>query len=148
VTQLPPQPRGFEFERFPKKFFDAGGLGARASFRLIGEQIDGSFELANQVYLLEAKWTGEPTGVGELRSFNGKVEEKAAWTRGLFVSNSGFSEDGLLAFGRGKRVVCMDGLDLYDILERRLPVDEALSRKIRRAAESGQPFVRTRDLFT
>jgi hypothetical protein len=41
----------------------------------------------------------------------------------------------------------MDGLDLYDILDRRLPLSEALARKTRRAAESGQPFVRVRELF-
>ena len=112
LSELAPQPRGYEFERFLKALFDANGLGARASFRLVGEQIDGSFELASETYLLEAKWTDAPAGAADLRAFNGKAEEKAAWTRGLFVSNSGFTEDGLVAFGRGKRVVCMDGLDL------------------------------------
>lgn len=147
LSTLEPQPRGYEFERFLKVLFYAAGLGARSSFRLVGEQIDGSFELKGETYLLEAKWTGAQTGANDLRAFNGKLEEKAAWTRGLFVSNSGFTEEGLLAFGRGKRLVCMDGLDLYEILERGLALDEALGRKIRRAAESGQPFVRIRDLF-
>ena len=36
---------------------DAYGLSARASFRLVGEQIDGSFVLGDDIYLLEAKWT-------------------------------------------------------------------------------------------
>jgi hypothetical protein len=147
LTRLAPQPRGYEFERFLKVLFDANGLGARASFRLIGEQIDGSFELVGETYLLEAKWTDSPVGAADLRAFNGKAEEKAAWTRGLFVSNSGFTEEGLTAFGRGKRVVCMDGLDLYEILDRSLSLSDALARKIRRAAESGQPFVRVRDLY-
>ena len=147
VTSLAPQPRGYAFEGFLKQLFDASGLGARASFRLVGEQIDGSFELAHETYLLEAKWTGERTGVADLRSFNAKVEEKAAWSRGLFLSNSGFSEDGLEAFGRGKRVICMDGLDLYDLLDRQISLGEALARKARRAAESGNPFARIRELF-
>ncbi|HEY9229902.1 MAG TPA: restriction endonuclease [Gemmatimonadaceae bacterium] len=147
LTEMAPQPRGFEFERFLKTLFDANGLGARASFRLTGEQIDGSFELAGETYLLEAKWTDAAVGAADLRAFNGKAEEKAAWTRGLFVSNSGFTEDGLIAFGRGKRVVCMDGLDLYEVLDRGLSLADALGRKIRRAAESGQPFVRIRDLY-
>ena len=30
----------------------------RGSFRLIGEQIDGSFHLEGETYLLEAKWQG------------------------------------------------------------------------------------------
>ena len=41
----------------------------------------------------------------------------------------------------------MDGLDLFDALNRGLPLDQVLTRKARRAAETGQPFERVRDLF-
>ena len=98
---MAPQPRGYEFERFLKALFDASGLGARASFRLIGEQIDGSFQLSGETHLLEAKWTDLRIGAADLRSFNAKLEDKAAWTRGLFVSNSGFTNDGLEALAVG-----------------------------------------------
>jgi hypothetical protein len=67
--------------------------------------------------------------------------------RGLIVSYSGFTEDGLHAFGRGKRVICMDGLDLYDALSRELPFDQVLEQKVRWAAERGSVFARVRDLF-
>lgn len=147
VSQLEPQPRGYAFERFLKEVFDASGLKALSSFRLVGEQIDGSFELSGEIYLLEAKWQGLPTGAADLRAFNGKVEDKAAWSRGLFVSNSGFSEVGLAAFGKGKRVVCMDGLDLHDLLDRGLSFSDVLAKKVRSAAETGSPFTRVRDLF-
>jgi len=148
VSRLEPQARGYAYEGFLKELFDANGLAARASFRLVGEQIDGSFQLAAETYLLEAKWTSPPVGAAELRSFNAKVEEKAAWSRGLFVSDSGFTPDGIAAFGRGKRVVCMDGLDLYEILDKNLLFADVMSKKVRRAAESGNPFVRVRDLYT
>ena len=147
VSQLEPQARGYAFEKFLKDLFDANGLAARASFRLVGEQIDGSFELFAETYLLEAKWTSPQTGATDLRSFNGKVEEKAAWSRGLFVSHSGFTPDGLAAFGRGKRVVCMDGFDLYEMLDKNLSFADVMAKKIRHAAESGNPFVRVRDLY-
>lgn len=147
VTQLAPQPRGYAFERFLKDLFDASGLKGRASFRLVGEQIDGSFELGGETYLLEAKWQDPPVGVADLRAFNGTVEEKAAWSRGLFVSVSGFTEEGLTAFGRGKRLVCMDGLDLHEVLDRSLSFAEVVAKKVRRAAETGVPFVRVRDLY-
>jgi restriction endonuclease Mrr len=97
--------------------------------------------------LLEAKWKGLPDGATDLHSFHGKLEEKADWTRGLFVSDSGFTEEGLAAFGRAKRLVCMDGLDLHDMLDKGLSFADVIRKKARRAAESGQPFVRVRDLF-
>ncbi len=146
-VQLTPQARGYAFESLLRDLFNVFGLEAREPFRLKGEQIDGSFLLQGETYLVEAKWQDAQTGVADLHTFHGKLEQKAAWTRGLFVSNSGFTEDGLIAFGRGKRVVCMDGLDLFETLSRELPLNHVLERKVRRAAETGLPFARVRDLF-
>jgi hypothetical protein len=147
VSSLAPQARGYAFEKFLKDLFDAHGLAAQEPFRLRGEQIDGSFQFGNETYLLEAKWYGQPIGVAELHTFHGKIEQKAAWTRGLFVSNSGFTDEGLHAFGRGKRVICMDGYDLYETLDREISLNQVLEHKVRRAAETGSPFIRVRDLF-
>jgi hypothetical protein len=147
LSQLQPQPRGYAFEAFLIKLFNKFGLEAREPFRTRGEQIDGSFVLANEIYLLEAKWQNVQCAIGDLHTFHGKVEQKAAWTRGLMISYSGFSEDGLDAFGRGKRVVCMEGLDIYEMLNRELPLPHVLERKIRRAAETGCAFIRLRELF-
>lgn len=147
VTSLNPQARGFAFEKFLKDLFDVNGLKGHAPFRLQGEQIDGSFQLGNETYLLEAKWQGKPTGVADLHVFHGKIEQKAAWARGLFVSTNGFTEDGLVAFGKGKRVICMDGLDLFEMLDHEITLSQVLERKVRRAAETGSPFIRVRDLF-
>ena len=147
LSALEPQARGYAFENFLKTLFDKFELQAQHPFQLRGEQIDGSFVLGNETYLLEAKWQNLPTGIGDLHTFHGKIEQKAAWTRGLFVSYSGFTEDGLHAFGRGKRVICMDGLDLSEALMRELPLANVLEQKIRHAAETGNAFVRVRDLF-
>jgi hypothetical protein len=130
-----------------KGLFELNGLDPRGSFRNRGEQIDGSFTLANSVYLLEAKWQAKQIGAADLHAFEGKLGEKAAWVRGLYVSYVGFSDDGLHAFGRGKRTLCMDGADLYEMLARELRFDQVLDAKARRAAESGQTFARVRDLF-
>ncbi|MFZ5495497.1 MAG: restriction endonuclease [Verrucomicrobiota bacterium] len=147
VSRAAPQQRGYDFERFLRELFDAYGLLARASFRLVGEQIDGSFVMHNETYLLEAKWQNEPTGAGDLHVFEGKLRQKADWSRGLFVSNSGFTTDGLEAFGRGKRVVCMDGFDLSEMFRLRRDFSDVMAAKVRRAAETGSPFVSVRDLF-
>jgi hypothetical protein len=147
VASLEAHARGYAFEKFLRDLFDAYGLTPQDPFRLRGEQIDGSFQFGNETYLVEAKWHGKAMGVAELHIFHGKIEQKAAWTRGLFVSNSGFTEDGLAAFGRGKRVICVDGYDLYEMLNREIALDEVLARKVRGAAETGAPFLRVRDLF-
>lgn len=147
MASLEAQARGYAFEKFLQSLFDAYGLAPREPFRLQGEQIDGSFQFGNETYLVEAKWHGDRIGVAELHTFHGKIEEKAAWARGLFVSNSGFTEDGLVAFGRGKRLICMDGYDLYETLDREIPLDRVLEQKVRRAAETGAPLVHVRDLF-
>lgn len=146
LTTLSPQQRGYAFERFLKDLFEANGLAPRAPFRLAGEQIDGSFDLQNETYLLEAKWQSFPVGVAELHTFEGKLCQKASWTRGLFVSESGFSRDGLAAFGRGKRLICMDGFDISEMLRRRLSIADVLREKVRRAAETGNPYIPVRDL--
>lgn len=146
VSTMDPQARGYAFEKFLKDVFDAYGMSPRASFRLTGEQIDGSFVLGEQIYLLEARWRNAQVDVGTLRAFNAKVEDKASWSRGLIISQSGFTADGLHAFGHGKSVVCMDGLDLHEILSWRLDLAEAIALKVRRAAETGVAFVPVRDL--
>lgn len=147
LVELEPHPRGYAFEQFLIELFRAYGLQPNSPFKLVGEQIDGSFKFDGEFYLLEAKWHGPRTPASDLRNFHGKVEEKAAWARGLFISNSGFTEEGLLAFGRAKSIICMDGLDLWTMLERRIPLTEVLDRKVRHAAERGAVFCAVADLF-
>lgn len=149
MHSLTPQMRGFAFERFLNDLFDVFGLAPRGSFRLVGEQIDGSFQLGHDVYLVEAKWENHKTGQSDLLSFSGKVEGKAQWSRGILISYAGFTEDGLEAFGRGKstRIICMDGLDLHSVLNQGLTLSEVVNRKMRREGETNQAFVSVRELF-
>ncbi len=147
LTAMPPQSRGYAFERFLVRLFELFGMKPRESFRNRGEQIDGSFILHGETYLFEAKWQNDKTGAKDLRDFEGKLNEKAAWARGLFISHSGFSESALEMFGRGKRTICMTGLDLYDMLEREISLNEVIDRKVRRAAEDGRPHTPVSHLF-
>jgi Restriction endonuclease len=124
LASYAPHPRGYAFEKFLKELFDAYGLEPKAPYRLNGEQIDGSFQLGNETYLLEAKWQNPRIGNAELGAFHSKLDQKAVWARGLFISNSGFTDEGLHAFGRGRRIVCMDGFDLHETLEPDLKVVE------------------------
>ena len=143
LDNLEPHNRGFEFEKFLKDLFECHQLAPRSSFRLTGEQIDGSFELNGDIYLLEAKWHAKQTAQVDLLAFREKVESKSAWSRGLFVSISGFTDDGLTAFSRGRatNIIGMTGQDLFFILSGDLSLIDALSQKARRAAETGEFYV-------
>jgi hypothetical protein len=66
ISKLTPQERGLRFEGFLNELFAAHELAPRNAFRLTGEQIDGSFRLDGQTYLVEAKWHGPQIGFADL----------------------------------------------------------------------------------
>lgn len=134
-----PQSRGFAFEKYLKKLFEDYNLEPRGSFKIVGEQIDGSFILHNEVYLLEAKWTNKKIEKADLVVFNEKVASKSGFTRGLFISFSGFSDEALTTFanGRSVRIVLMTVQELAIALSRKLDFTKVLSAKVRALAEEG-----------
>jgi len=134
-----PQSRGFAFEKYLKGFFELNGLQPRGSFKIEGEQIDGSFILHNEVYLLEAKWTSKPIDKGNLVIFNEKVSSKSGFTRGLFISYSGYSEEALNTFASGRtvNVVLMTVQELAIALSQKKDFKEFLWAKVRALAEEG-----------
>jgi hypothetical protein len=148
MIALDPQPRGYAFESFLTRLFGKFGLAPRGGFRTTGEQIDGSFVLAGQTYLVEAKWKNDKTPAADLLSFQGKVGNRLNGTRGLFISYSGFTDVGLFAFGRGGSVICMDGTDLSDSLRSGIPFDLVIEQKVRRASETGEVYSTVCDLFS
>jgi len=65
------------------------------------------------------------------------------------VSYSGFTEDGLAAFAQGDatRIICLDGLELWQIVTQKLDLAEVLTLKARRAAETGRAHFPVRELY-
>lgn len=149
MAPLPPQERGYKFEAFLNRLFESYGMAPKRPFRNRGEQIDGSFVHRHETFLLEAKWQAPEVAVRDLYTFASKVETKAAWARGLFISESGFTEDALFAFRQGKptSIICMNGYDLFLLLEHRLDLEEVLDRKKRHAVETGGAFVQITGLY-
>lgn len=141
-----PQARGYHFERFLTALFNAWHMDAKGGFRLTGEQIDGSFQHSGTTYLLEAKWHRTKTDAEKLHAFQGKLSERLEGTRGLFVSFEGFTDGALEAF-TARRIILADGMDIFDALQRRLPVPDIIAAKARYASEYRNPFARVRTLF-
>lgn len=140
------QSRGFAFEKYLKNIFELNGLEPRGSFKIVGEQIDGSFILHNEIYLLEAKWTNKPIDKGNLVIFNEKVSSKSGFTRGLYISFSGYSNEALATFANGRTVniVLMSVQELAISLTRKIDLKDIIWRKVRTLAEEGnfnKPFL-------
>lgn len=137
------QEAGRDLEDVLNRLFLLAGLDPREPFRVVGEQIDGSFDLDRDIYLMEAKWHKEPIGLGDLAALRVKVEGKSAWTRGLFISVNGYSEVGVAALVTGKQQTCvlMDGADLFRVFNGDIDLADLLHRKVRWLAERGQPYV-------
>lgn len=134
-----PQLRGFAFEKYLKRLFEIYNLQPRSSFKITGEQIDGSFVLHDEIYLLEAKWTNKKIGKGDLVIFSDKVSSKSGFTRGLFISFSGFSDEALATFANGRTVniVLMTVQELAVTLSNKYNFAKILFAKVRALAEEG-----------
>jgi hypothetical protein len=134
-----PQARGHAFEKYLYALFAANGLDPRGAFKITGEQIDGSFVLKDEIYLLEAKWTSKKTDKADLVIFKEKVSTKATFTRGLFISYSGYTDEALNSLPKGTQIsiVLMTVQELAISMERNIPLGEVIWEKVRALAEEG-----------
>lgn len=147
VSSAEPHTRGFQLEKIMKELFNLFDLDPKASFKVMGEQIDGAFTFENNDYLFEAKWQQEPVAVQDLDAFSGKLTRKLDNTLGLFLSINGFSEDGVRAHSTGRRLmILMDGSDLMAVLEGRIDLLQLLLRKRRHASQTGTIYLKIHEI--
>lgn len=137
------QKAGFALERILKRLFELNDLDPRKPFRVEGEQIDGSFVLDQEVYLLEAKWKSDPCPESDLLVFRGKIEGKSKYTRGVFLSINGISNEAKSAITKGKEAVffIMDGYDLSMILQEKIALKDFLRVRYRLLGDEGNVSV-------
>lgn len=136
------QGRGFELERVMYELFELFDLDPKASFKNVGEQIDGAFSLEGTEYLFEAKWQMELVNKADLAIFTDKVRTKLENTLGVFLSINGYSSDGVAAHqAGGASILLMDGGDLMAVLEERIDFTSLMLRKKRHAAQTGQIYL-------
>ncbi|MHB1563291.1 MAG: restriction endonuclease [Leptospirillum sp.] len=74
----------------------------RYGFRVTGEQIDGSFSLDGEIYLVESKWEKNALPEKDLLVFRGKIEGKSIFTRGVLIAMNGVTDVARDAITRGK----------------------------------------------
>lgn len=144
------QRAGLELEKILNRLFTLHRLEPRHPFRVVGEQIDGSFVLDHEVYLLEAKWQQDPSPATDLYVFREKIEGKSKFTRGVFLSINGVSSQALEAITRGKQpnFFTIDGYDVMMLLEDNIDLQMFLRRRLRCLAEQGRVCVSFIELQT
>jgi hypothetical protein len=142
------QNRGYQLEKIIRGLFELFDLDPRASFKIVGEQIDGAFTFESTDYLFEGKWVQEVIGAADLDVLAGKLTRKLDNTLGLFLSINGFSEDGVKAHSSGRRMMLlMDGSDLMAVLEGRIDLIQLLLRKRREASQTGNIYLKIHEIL-
>jgi hypothetical protein len=133
---------GLALEGLLNRLFALFELQPRQPFRIVGEQIDGSFVLDGHVYLLESKWENHPVPEADMLVFRGKIEGKSTFTRGVFVALNDVSPQARYAITQGKApsFFVMNGHDLMMILSEAMPLTEFLRQRVRLLAEEGRMF--------
>ncbi|MBZ0313341.1 restriction endonuclease [Clostridium butyricum] len=148
-STIKPQQRGYELERIMYEIFSLFDLDPKASFKNIGEQIDGAFSLEGTEYLFEAKWQSHGSDAADFDSFSGKIRRKLENTLGLFLSINGFSKDAIQIYSMGKsNIILMDGGDLMAVLEGRIDFVSLLLRKKKYAARTGNIFISVNEILS
>ena len=142
-NEVSPQAAGLLFEKILNRMFALHGLAPREPFRVVGEQIDGSFDLDYETYLVEAKWERRPVSEAPLLVFRGKIEGKSAFTRGVFISLNGITDEARQAITQGKQPTfyTIDGYDLTMVLSDQVGLIEFLRQRRRLLAEEGKVVV-------
>lgn len=130
--------RGYLLELFLNKLATHFELETSESFKLVGEQIDGSIKYDGDHYIFEAKWQEKYISSDSLYTFAQKIEGKF-YGRGFFFSINGYTDQSLLAVSHAKKMlmVLIDGQDLYSVLEERITFKEMIERKIKAAQTKG-----------
>lgn len=141
-TEIPPQVRGQQFESVLRDLFEVFDLDPKASFSVVGEQIDGGFTFGGEHFIVEAKWEKGPATREDLDVFDKKVRRRVENTLGLFVAVSGFQTTAVdLHSNNQSPLILMDGMDLLAVLEQRISLSDLLHRKRRAASMKGQVFL-------
>lgn len=136
------QRRGYLFEEFLRKLFLNAEIEVTEPFKIVGEQIDGSFKYDGEHYIFEAKWHDSWSASNSLYQFAAKVQGKMHG-RGVFISINGFSPGSVQALTTGKAIqtILVDGGDLVPITEGMYTLKEMLDNKIKAAQTMGRIYV-------
>jgi hypothetical protein len=142
------QAAGQAFNGLLTDLFATFSLEPSQPFRVTGEEIDGALYFHNETYLIEAKWTAAKTSAQALYAFNEKIRRKSDFTRGIFISINGYTNEALEAYrtGAASRAVLLDGAHLMRVLDRAIGLPELLARVTRELTQRGSVYLPVSEL--
>lgn len=145
-----PQQRGFKLEQLFFQLLHVSEFEHTKPYRTQGqEQIDGHFRHEKFDYLVEVKWTQEPTKQPDLSVFDGKIRGKAQSTRGFFISANGFDDTAVQKYsGDSPRIILMTGEDLALVLCGRVLFADAMKTKVDAIVRFGKILLPLRQVAT
>lgn len=141
MQQDHPQERGRALEKLLHDLFALFNLEPRMSYSSDIDQVDGSFRLDTDDYLIEAKWTRKPLGRDQADVFAQKIARRGKLAVGLLVSVNSFSEPLKTAYETSSPFITMDGSDLFYVLDSRCRLDEMLLAKKRHVNDTGSCYL-------
>ncbi len=150
TNEFTPQERGYKFENLFFQLLHLSEFEHTKPYRTPGrEQIDGHFRFDKFDYLVEAKWTKEPTKQEDLSIFDGKIRGKVQSTRGFFISANGFDPTAVSKYsGDSPRIVLMTGEDLALVLCGQHLFVDAMKAKIDAIVRHGNIHLPLRSIAT
>ncbi|MCL2650757.1 MAG: restriction endonuclease [Candidatus Azobacteroides sp.] len=135
AEKLTSQKRGYELEKIFTQLMRISGIPVEDSFKIIGEQIDGAIKYDGNYYLIELKWTTNPSAHQEVSSLYVKVEGKMG-ARGLFISMNGYSKEIVESLPKGKeiKVLFFDGTHIANVIFGNYTFQELMEHAISQAS--------------
>ncbi|WP_167354772.1 restriction endonuclease [Pedobacter terrae] len=148
-TELTAQSRGFKLEDLMRSILQFEELEPKASYRKIGEQMDGSFFWMGQTFIFEAKWEKNKISASSIYAFRGKVQGKFHTTSGIFIAMNGYHKDTEQALLSGKvgDILLFDGEDMHAIFTGEVSFKSVLKYKLRAAGDSGTLYAKYAQLI-
>ncbi|MBF0145699.1 MAG: restriction endonuclease [Magnetococcales bacterium] len=143
AARLGSQKAGYDFESWFYELTQFFEIESRRPYKVDGRQFDGSMTLDGTTYLIELKFTSEPTGSPEIDIFDRKVSSKADNTMGIFVSMSGYNDGAIKTASRERTpLLLLDGTHIYSIVLREImSLPDVIRRVKRHAAQTGNAFL-------
>lgn len=133
-----PQAKGYAFEKYLNRFFNAFGLEPHASYRTEYDQIDGSFVIDGNTILIEAKYRANQIPKDDLILFSNKIGLKSHFVKGLFITYSLVDKKTVDYFtDKSSRFVVLTVEELYLMCEQRISLLRVLHGKYRSLDEKG-----------